>query len=170
MPVPKVRTIRLTQRRSVATSLRAASRDIADARLHVDAGPRNAPLLLSRTVGRVIEGLSRDWGHVAFAHCGPWLGSGSNRRSNPEPRAPLVGDIGEITGPFDRHDVGGLSLTVSVDFHQPQNPGHTSIPGQRSGVDPPPWRLHPKPAAVSVADRLIFGNNCVVRSEGGAAP
>jgi hypothetical protein len=30
-----------------------------------------------------------------------------------------VGGIGEITGPFDRHDVSGLSLTVSVDFHQP---------------------------------------------------
>jgi hypothetical protein len=40
-----------------------------------------------------------------------------------------VGDIGEITGPFDLHDVSGLSLTFSVDFHQPQNPGHASTPG-----------------------------------------
>jgi hypothetical protein len=48
-----------------------------------------------------------------------------------------VGDIGEITGPFDLHDVSGLSLTFSVDFHQPHNPGHASTPGQRIGAEIP---------------------------------
>jgi hypothetical protein len=46
-----------------------------------------------------------------------------------------VGDIGEITGPFDRHDV---SDAFSVDFHQPQNPGHASTPGRRTGAEIPP--------------------------------
>jgi hypothetical protein len=46
--------MRLAERRSVATSLRAASRDIADAGLLVDVGPRNALLLLRRAVGRVV--------------------------------------------------------------------------------------------------------------------
>jgi hypothetical protein len=47
--------MRLAERRSVATSLRAASRDIVDAGLLVDTGPRNALLLLRRTVGRVVD-------------------------------------------------------------------------------------------------------------------
>jgi hypothetical protein len=52
---------------------------------------------------------------------------------------PQVGEIGEITGPFDPHDVSRLSLTFSVNFHQPQNPGHASTtPGQRTGVEIPP--------------------------------
>jgi hypothetical protein len=46
-----------------------------------------------------------------------------------------VGDIGEITGPFYLHDVSGLFLTFSVDFHQPQNPGHPSTPGQKTGAE-----------------------------------
>jgi hypothetical protein len=55
-----------------------------------------------------------------------------------------IGDIGEITGPFDLHDVSGLSLTFSVDFHQPQNPGHPSTPGQRTGAEIPPLTLTPQ--------------------------
>jgi hypothetical protein len=55
-----------------------------------------------------------------------------------------VGDIGEITGPFDRHDVSGLSLTVSVDFHQPQNPGHAPTPGQKNRRGNTPLTLTPQ--------------------------
>jgi hypothetical protein len=40
-----------------------------------------------------------------------------------------------ITEPFDRHDVSGLSLTLCVDFLQPQNPGRASTPGQRTGAE-----------------------------------
>ena len=44
-----------------------------------------------------------------------------------------VGEITEIIGSVDRHHIGGLVLTVSPGFHQPQNPSHASTPGQRSG-------------------------------------
>jgi hypothetical protein len=48
-----------------------------------------------------------------------------------------IGDFGEITGPFDLHDVSGLSITFSVDFYKPQNRGHASSPGQRTGTEIP---------------------------------
>jgi hypothetical protein len=40
------------------------------------------------------------------------------------------GDIPEVIGAIDLHDVSGLSLALGVGFHQPQNPAHTSTPGQ----------------------------------------
>ncbi len=44
-----------------------------------------------------------------------------------------IGDIAEIIGPVDRHDVGALVLTVSPDFHQPRNPSHASTPKSEIG-------------------------------------
>ena len=35
-----------------------------------------------------------------------------------------VGDIGDIVGPLDLHDVPAPPLTLGADFNQPQNPGH----------------------------------------------
>jgi hypothetical protein len=51
----KAGTLGLTQRRAIATSLRAASRDVADTRLLLEAGRRNALLLLRRAVGRAVN-------------------------------------------------------------------------------------------------------------------
>ena len=56
-----------------------------------------------------------------------------------------VGDIGEITGPFDLRVVSGLSLTFSIDFHQPQNLGHASVHSRaKNRRENPRRRLHPK--------------------------
>ena len=41
-----------------------------------------------------------------------------------------IGDIPEIIGAIDLHDVRGLPLALGAGFHQPQNPAHTSTPGQ----------------------------------------
>jgi hypothetical protein len=37
-----------------------------------------------------------------------------------------IGDIGEIIGPVNLHDVCALPLALRPDLHQPQNPGHAS--------------------------------------------
>src|ERR1019366_6942177 len=41
-----------------------------------------------------------------------------------------IGDIPDIIGAIDLHDVSGLPLALGAGFHQPQNPAHTSTPGQ----------------------------------------
>src|SRR5471032_535876 len=38
------------------------------------------------------------------------------------------GDVPEIAGAIDLHDVRGLPLTFGAGFHQPQNPAHTATP------------------------------------------
>jgi hypothetical protein len=48
-----------------------------------------------------------------------------------------IGDIAEIGGPNDLHDVRALSLTFSASFHHPHNPSHASTLGQRPGVKLP---------------------------------
>lgn len=35
-----------------------------------------------------------------------------------------IGDVAEIIGSADLHDVQGLPLAPVADLHQPQNPGH----------------------------------------------
>src|ERR1700736_1292957 len=40
------------------------------------------------------------------------------------------GDVPEVIGAIDLHDVSGLPLALGAGFHQPQNPAHTSTPGQ----------------------------------------
>src|ERR1700682_3345566 len=42
---------------------------------------------------------------------------------------PQIGDIPEIIGAIDLHDVSGPPLALGAGFHQPQNPAHTSTPG-----------------------------------------
>ena len=40
------------------------------------------------------------------------------------------GDVPEVIGAIDLHDVCGLTLALGAGFHQPQNPARTSTPGQ----------------------------------------
>jgi len=54
------------------------------------------------------------------------------------------GDIAEIIRSVDRHDVGGLVLAVSPDFHQPQNPSHAPTLGQRLNAKISLGRPHPQ--------------------------
>ena len=42
-----------------------------------------------------------------------------------------IGNIAEIIGPDDLHDVRALPLTLSPGFHQPHNPRHAPTPGQK---------------------------------------
>jgi len=37
-----------------------------------------------------------------------------------------IGNIAEIIGPLDLHEVHALPFALSSDLHQPQNPGHAS--------------------------------------------
>jgi hypothetical protein len=46
---------------------------------------------------------------------------------------PQIGDVTEVVGPVDRHDVNKLLLTVSPGFHQPHNPSHASPPKREKG-------------------------------------
>ena len=55
-----------------------------------------------------------------------------------------VGDLTEIIRSVDRHDVNGLVLTVSREFHQPHNPSHPSTSGQRTDAKIPIRRSHPQ--------------------------
>ena len=41
-----------------------------------------------------------------------------------------IGDITEIGGSDDLHDIRARALTFSAGFHHPHNPGHPSTPGQ----------------------------------------
>ena len=41
-------------------------------------------------------------------------------------------------------DIGGRYLAFSNDLPYPHNPGHASIPGQRTDAKIRLWRLHPK--------------------------
>jgi hypothetical protein len=50
---------------------------------------------------------------------------------------PQVGDITEIIGAADLHDVDGLFLTVSLGFHQPHNPSHAPTSDQRTDAKVP---------------------------------
>ena len=43
---------------------------------------------------------------------------------------PQIGDITEITGAIDLHDVNSLPLGFGADLHQSQNPDHASTPGE----------------------------------------
>jgi hypothetical protein len=56
---------------------------------------------------------------------------------------PQVGDITEIIRSVDLHDVDGLVLTVSRDFHQPHNPRHAPTSGQRTDAKIPLRLSHP---------------------------
>jgi hypothetical protein len=51
-----------------------------------------------------------------------------------------IGNVAEIIGTVDMHDVGPLLLTVSSGFHQPYRPNHTSTPDQRPDAKMPLWR------------------------------
>ncbi|MFL5281391.1 MAG: hypothetical protein ACJ8AW_10430 [Rhodopila sp.] len=57
---------------------------------------------------------------------------------------PQVGDFTEIIRSVDRHDVDGVALTVSREFHQPHNPSHPSTSGQRTDAQIPLRRSHPQ--------------------------
>ncbi len=57
---------------------------------------------------------------------------------------PEVGDITEIIGSVDLHDVDGLFLTVSRGFHQPHNPSHAPTPGQKTDTKLSLHRPHPQ--------------------------
>ena len=46
-------------------------------------------------------------------------------------RQTKTSDIAKIIRSVDCHDVGGLVLAVSPNLHQPHNPSHASILGQR---------------------------------------
>ena len=54
------------------------------------------------------------------------------------------GDIVEIIRPADRHHINGLFLTLSPNFHQPQNPSHASTLDQRLNAKLPLGRSHPQ--------------------------
>jgi len=55
-----------------------------------------------------------------------------------------VGDVGEIIGPVDLHDVRAWPLALSPGFHQPQHPDHASTLGQRTDAKVPNWPAHPQ--------------------------
>jgi len=55
-----------------------------------------------------------------------------------------VGDINEITGPSDLHDVRARPLALSPDPHQPQHPSHASTLGQRTNAKIANWPPHPQ--------------------------
>lgn len=55
-----------------------------------------------------------------------------------------IGDIDEITGPVDLHDVHARTLAPSPDFYQPQQPSHASTLGQRTNAKIPNWPPHPQ--------------------------
>ena len=38
------------------------------------------------------------------------------------------GDVPEIVGAINLHDVRGLPIAFGAGFHQPQNPAHTATP------------------------------------------
>jgi hypothetical protein len=48
------------------------------------------------------------------------------------PGSTQIGDIAEIIGPVDFHDVQGPTLALGADLHQPQNPGH-ALPHVKEG-------------------------------------
>src|SRR6201981_340282 len=53
--------------------------------------------------------------------------------------------------PIDLHDVGGLLLTLSPGFHQPQDPAHSPNPAQGTDAKIPSCRLTPELATVPMA-------------------
>ena len=61
-----------------------------------------------------------------------------------------IGDIAEIGGPDDLHDIRTLSLTFSAGIHHPHNPGHASTPGHRPDVKIPLGAYTPNSAAVPI--------------------
>jgi len=52
-------------------------------------------------------------------------------------RQPNVGNIADIIGTVDLHDVDPLFLNVIPGFHQPYNPSHASVPDQRPNAKIP---------------------------------
>jgi len=59
-------------------------------------------------------------------------------------RQTQVGDIDEIIGPSNLHDVRAWPLAFSPDFHQPQHPSHASTLGQRTNAKIANWPPHPQ--------------------------
>jgi len=55
-----------------------------------------------------------------------------------------VGDVAEIIGPSDFHDVRARLLALNPDLHQPRHPGHASTLGQRTGAKISNWPSHPQ--------------------------
>ena len=53
-----------------------------------------------------------------------------------------IGNIAKIIRPVDRHDVARLVLTLSPDFHQPQNPSHAFTLTQRLNTKIPLGASH----------------------------
>src|SRR4051794_1970555 len=59
-----------------------------------------------------------------------------------------IGDVDEAIGPADLHDVRARPLAFGPDFHQPQNPSHTSTLAQRTSAEIPDRRRTPNLATV----------------------
>ncbi len=55
-----------------------------------------------------------------------------------------VGDVAETIGPVDLHDVRARPLALNPGIHQPQNPSHASILGQRTDAKIPDLPSHPQ--------------------------
>src|SRR5437588_4957998 len=50
---------------------------------------------------------------------------------------PQIGDIAEVVGPIDGHDVNRLLLIVGPGFHQPHNPSHAFTSDPRADAKLP---------------------------------
>ena len=59
-------------------------------------------------------------------------------------RQTQIGDIAEIIGPVNLHDVRAMPVALSPDFHQPQNPGHAVPQVKRHTLKMLAWRGDPK--------------------------
>jgi len=54
-----------------------------------------------------------------------------------------IGNIGEIIGPADLHNIRGLCLALSPDVHELHNPGHASNVRQKTNAGYNPLALTP---------------------------
>jgi hypothetical protein len=64
-----------------------------------------------------------------------------------------MGNIADIVGLVDLHDVRAFPAAVSAGSHQPQNPAHAPPQVKRQTRNLPGWRAHPSILSRSLADR-----------------
>jgi len=69
---------------------------------------------------------------------------------------PQIGDVTEVVGPVDRHDVNELLLTVSPGFHQPHNPSHASTPKREKGRETTASAPAPQSPGSPNASNLLY--------------
>lgn len=67
-----------------------------------------------------------------------------------------TGDIAEVTGVADLHDIYARSFAFSPDFYQPQHSRHASTFGQRTDAKIPDCRRTPNLATVPSTRGNIF--------------